>query len=373
MTSQDINEILTNPAALALVGLDELKKLQEQFPYSQGFHFLMAKKLIEEKSPEFEPSLHLASTYAIDRRFLYDYLHNQPTSKQKSFEVNSDKFSKLQFEVVDEEENNQDYDDWLEDIEETEGFYDSDKEVDDSRPQIEADIDKRLKEILGRFSKAPEDQHLVTAVNRIRNMELGSKQKNKEAETVETIKEQKIFIITDNLSEIKEDGLETVDLIDNDWDDVSIQSSIEFIEEGEFSDEESDELENERLERLKSAIRKKHIERLRASVEAYFKLSEEQIQTEEENIILNDIPNNVSFKDWFKSLKNQKKFEADDDITNELAESSLEQDDELMSEALAELLASQGNRERAAKMYEHLILKFPEKKRFFAQKIEDLS
>ena len=74
-----------------------------------------------------------------------------------------------------------------------------------------------------------------------------------------------------------------------------------------------------------------------------------------------------------QKLKNKKKFEADDDITNELAESSLVEDDDLMSEALAELLASQGNKKRAAKMYEHLILKFPEKKRFFAQKIEDLS
>ena len=371
MTSQDINEILINPEALALVGLDELRQLQKQFPYSQGFHFLIAKKLIEEKSPEFETNLNMTSTYAIDRKFLYDYLHNQPKRKQKSFEIDSGKFSKLQFEVIDEDENNQDYDDWVEDIDETDGFYHSDEEVNDSRPEIEADIDKRLKEILGKFSKEPEDQHLVTAVNRIRNMELGSETTPKEV--VEIPEEQKILVITDNLSEIKEDGLETVDLVDNDWEEVQVKSSITFIKESEFSDEESDELENERLERLKAAIRKKHIERLRASVEAYFKLSEEQIQQSEDNIVLNDIPNNVSFKDWFKSLRHQKKFEADDDITNELAESSLEQDDELMSEALAELLASQGNRERAAKMYEHLILKFPEKKRFFAQKIEDLS
>ena len=359
MTSQDINEILINPAALALVGLDELKKLQVQFPYSQGFHFLMAKKLIQEKSPAFETGLHMASTYALDRRFLYDYLNNQPKKVQKSFEVNTGNLSKLQLELVEEEEDNQKYDDWVEDIDAS--------EEEDNRPAIEADIDKRLKAILGKFSHEPEDQHLVTAVNRIRNMELGGETKS--TEPVEIPEEQKIFFITDNLSEIKEDGLETVDLIDNDWESIEVKSSIEFIKESEFSDEESGELENERLERLKFAIRKKHVERLRESVEAYFKLSEEQILAEEENVILGDIPNNVSFKDWFKSLNDKKKFEADDDIHHELAESSLVEDDELMSEALAELLASQGNKGRAVKMYEHLILKFPEKKRFFAKKI----
>ncbi len=54
-------------------------------------------------------------------------------------------------------------------------------------------------------------------------------------------------------------------------------------------------------------------------------------------------------------------------------EKSIEDDDELMSEALAELLVNQGNNVRAIKMYQHLILKFPEKKTFFAQKIKDLS
>jgi hypothetical protein len=365
MTSQDINEILINPEALALVGLDELKELQAQFPYSQGFHFLMAKKLIEKKSPEFEASLHMASTYALDRRFLYDYLNNQPKKAQKSFEVNTGSLSKLQVELVEEEDDFEGFDDWVEDIESSE---------ESKRPEIEADIDKRLKAILGKFGHEPEDQHLVTAVNRIRNMELGSETKSeKSVEIPEEIKEPKVLFITDNLSEIKEDGLETIDLVDNDWKGVEVESSIEFIKESEFSDVESDELENERLERLKAAIRKKHIERLRESVEAYFKLSEEQLQEEEVNVVLNDIPENVSFKDWFKSLKNKKKFQADDGIHNEFAASSLIEDDELMSEALAELLASQGNKARAAKMYQHLILKFPEKKRFFAQKIEDLS
>ena len=62
-------------------------------------------------------------------------------------------------------------------------------------------------------------------------MELGGETKS--TEPVEIPEEQKIFFITDNLSEIKEDGLETVDLIDNDWESIEVKSSIEFIKESE--------------------------------------------------------------------------------------------------------------------------------------------
>jgi hypothetical protein len=366
MTSTDINEILTNPQALALVNLDELRNLQKKFPYSQGFHFLIAKKLLEDNSVEFEASLHMAATYALDRRFLYEYLHHPPKKTSDNLNVPSASFSKFRFEPIEEEDLN--YDEWVEDIDAAEGYKASDE--DENPPSIEADIDKRLKEILGKFSETPADQHLLNAVNRIRNMELGNEPKSKAP--IEIPEEQRFFIIIDNLEEIRDDGLETDDLLSNHWqEEVQIQSSIEFIQESEFSDDdESDEMENERLERLKGAIRQKHIERLRASVDAFFKLSEEQLQQSEENVVLTDIPDNVSFKDWFASLKSHKRLEEDE--AHELANISLEEDDELMSEALAELLASQGNKERAAKMYEHLILKFPEKKRFFAMKIEDL-
>lgn len=58
---------------------------------------------------------------------------------------------------------------------------------------------------------------------------------------------------------------------------------------------------------------------------------------------------------------------------HQLAIKSLVQDDDLVSETLADLLAWQGNKTKATEMYRKLILRFPEKSSYFATKIEKIS
>ncbi|MCO6493851.1 MAG: hypothetical protein J5I98_35860 [Phaeodactylibacter sp.] len=55
-----------------------------------------------------------------------------------------------------------------------------------------------------------------------------------------------------------------------------------------------------------------------------------------------------------------------------LALRSITENKEILSETLAELLASQGEYQRAIEMYEALMLVFPQKSGFFAEKIENL-
>ncbi len=60
------------------------------------------------------------------------------------------------------------------------------------------------------------------------------------------------------------------------------------------------------------------------------------------------------------------------DVVSEIARQSVTENADLISETLADLLAAQQQYEKAIKMYERLILKFPKKSAYFASKIEKL-
>ena len=64
--------------------------------------------------------------------------------------------------------------------------------------------------------------------------------------------------------------------------------------------------------------------------------------------------------------------EIEDVPLNKIVENSLAESDEIASETLAELLTSQQQYKKALAMYERLILIFPEKSSFFAEKIKHL-
>ena len=59
-------------------------------------------------------------------------------------------------------------------------------------------------------------------------------------------------------------------------------------------------------------------------------------------------------------------------VAQELAERSVAENKDVISETLARLLAKQGYRDKAIAMYERLGLAFPEKSSFFAAEIDKL-
>lgn len=80
---------------------------------------------------------------------------------------------------------------------------------------------------------------------------------------------------------------------------------------------------------------------------------------------------NISpFLKWLKSKPGSEYVHPYDE--NQESDPQILEQEEVISETLADLLASQGYKERAIAMYSRLMQKFPEKSRFFAAKIEGL-
>jgi hypothetical protein len=405
VTNQDINALLSNLEALQLVEIQELEELCAKFPYFQSLRFLLVKKHVQVNSNSYEHPLNMAATYATNRKFLYDFLYEIQSPLLDDGEEDADADNAPQdidFEIVtdhheevpifsyseeddlesdyegEEEDNhfiiNGDIDDdlpeWIdEELEEEHAISD---EYSPQAPSIEEDVDQRVQNILSQISSDDTDRKLEEAIFRIRNMKLGNPSKPNNQRTPLT-EEQKIFQLHSELEELKDGGLETQDLLGSYPEKILKETSFTFLDT-DPSEEELEETENTQIEQLRAAMRRKYVERLRQSVEAYFNLEQETLKEANEQTFLEEIPNDMSFKEWMKSLKktaNEPVVEPE--TVEELVEHSLDEDDDLMSEALAELLASQGNKQRAIEMYEQLIIKFPEKKTFFALKIKDLN
>ncbi len=84
---------------------------------------------------------------------------------------------------------------------------------------------------------------------------------------------------------------------------------------------------------------------------------------------LSDIMESKHLEDLKKSKKKRKAGQKD--VSN-IAEQSITRHPDVISETLAKLLAQQGEKEQAAEIYERLMLVFPEKSAYFANRIEQL-
>ena len=420
MSIQDINDLIENPDALVVVDTQELMDFCTQYPYFQNLRFLLAKKQLLIQSSTYENMLNMAACYATDRAFLYNFLfeadHTEDTSAtdqaftEDGFNDNeADDVHDVDFELVvenelfEEQEHEEEEaranpmtdgeehsfeknipafeEDFLEEdeYEDDEGGSVSDDaapvQSNNSLESLEEDIDLRVKNILTKIGSTPANDNLEEAILRIRNMRLGTNLQKKQVPTpTPPQSEKKIFQLETALDDAQ-GSLETRDLMG----DFNInlvteqeQSAITFLE----NEDDEDAPRNTEMERIRAQMRKKHMDKLQKSVDAFLNLEGKERQQEVGNALLLEIPDDISFKDWMLDVRNKVMHE---DLRGEVnkqeedLDNSLEEDDELMSEALAELLVMQGNNERAIEMYEHLILKFPEKKTFFAQKIIDLS
>jgi len=164
-------------------------------------------------------------------------------------------------------------------------------------------------------------------------------------------------------------------------------SNSEIDEDGDEAptEEESDNQEDDRPEPIPKTYFKDWKEKFLPdpSEDPPTEISiEEILRTEDENVIEAVIKEEVEEEKKKKGKKKKKKQKNKDSSKKkdkkkkkkkkkviDIAKKSIQKNDDIISETLAELLVQQGSRKKAIQMYERLSLIFPEKSTFFADKI----
>ena len=111
------------------------------------------------------------------------------------------------------------------------------------------------------------------------------------------------------------------------------------------------------------------LKKLKAKVKQYKK---EEHKPESEGINLPGTEDEELKKFVEQNKKQMESNEAGADIEKQVAE-SIQNTENILSETMAKVYAKQGLTEEAIKIYHKLSLKYPEKRRFFAEKIDELS
>jgi len=102
-------------------------------------------------------------------------------------------------------------------------------------------------------------------------------------------------------------------------------------------------------------------------------LQEEPEAASDEGSALRPLPKDHLLEAFIREKTDQAQGRANFFNPMESARKSIEDNDEILSETLARLVAAQGKKDKAIKIYQKLMLKYPQKSSYFAAQIEKLS
>ncbi len=392
MNSENFHEYLKNPSKLHQISYQELKSLVLQYPFSPNLRYLLMVKSMFDQNKDYDRNLTLASMYTPDRKQLWKLVKQNSRLKEirENYEL-SEEFLELRdlssLENILEKQTL--------DIEDLAGSQEKkmaeDLPLSGNASPVEDAADDDLK-----FLNDDEDLDFLE--------ELMSEPDEVKGETP-----------APELLNVEDAGEQKADNFDNSQpaeEPLGETSSIEDLVEAGAGDEyqepqaeENDQAhvvsEEDFLEDLSAARGDEPAENF-----------EETTQTEEvqpapqageqpapaEPVAPAPLPKD-SFRSWrkelqpakasllsssLKSLPVQKKLDWDDELEDDfeddypedeakhIAEQSVREDEEIVSETLALVLEKQEHYEKAIAMYERLLLHNPKKSSFFAAKIKSL-
>ncbi len=98
----------------------------------------------------------------------------------------------------------------------------------------------------------------------------------------------------------------------------------------------------------------------------------EDLQDKKKDFPLRPLPKDELLEEFLRQRQGQSQGRVTFYNPDESARKSIEENDEILSETLARLIAAQGKNDKAIKIYQKLMLKYPQKSSYFAAQIEKL-
>lgn len=415
-----IYQAIENPSLRAKISVEELERIQAEYPYFSTAHVLLAKLYQEKNDHRFADQLQQAAVYASDRTVFYDYIKKVDDLEVLEILEKAEELEEL--EKVEEMEA-LDLVEELEELEKVEEIESVEKvEEVENIEEVEEVEALDLVEELEKLEELTIEQHQPNEEAFEEDQEETSDEPSLESSVrkavsaaFEEFKTQfKAEVKTDSKEEIEPDTSELeatteeiksvkakdYDPLDRDILVEAIHSSIEM----ELDEEESEELETEeeheqleieedskesegeksyaqlmmeRAARIQSqSTDKENIEPKNKSV------TEPEIQKEPRPTLPSAKMNVKSPQDLQKSLidkfiREQPKItpgKASDYSHNQnLGKESYEEDFTVVTETMAKLFVAQGKIDKARKVYRQLIALYPEKSIYFAAQLKNLN
>ena len=362
---------MKNPGTMTPEDSADLKKLSNEYPYSQIFHILLAKESYDKNLPDKNKRINLAALYSADRRILKEYITVQKPDTEEIHKRKKDDDIKVYPKKTDEPVKDQEVKKNREKGEKTvaEIVEDSpvkNEEAGDTIPPMEhknlaqevllsleeykqtmhkyEELEKKLKGKPSEHKKKPDDQAKKVTAKESSQDEPGDKNKNKNLKVVKSEKKSAT-------------NLEQSEVTDKP--DVNATNQVSKKEDMISEDQVlplKDEVEDTELIR-------DHIKMLDRRAEANYRKIKQEKQFELIEKFIENEPELISPKtDVIEEKEDQE----------DLSFPSTQFGDDLVTENLANIMVKQNNLAKAIDIYKKLIWKFPQKKGYFATQIEKL-
>jgi hypothetical protein len=319
MKATEIYNLLQDPEGIEHLSYEQLEEVLITYPYFQGARMLLLKKHYNQQDSAFDRHLALAAIYAPDRSRLFDFLNEVDLNKEANSET-------LEQSVVEKKNDNLKH--------QPEEFI---QESNKREVSVEVDIGEPIwsAEELTKETPQSKEQPIEDWL-----MDFEPPRMN----------------VKEDLGKKRNFKLPRIPVLNKGMFDFLDSKEIESKKEASVKTVKEKVEEEAKIIALPKKQAGRRIRSQGKDLESFDFFSE---QTD-------------AFLKRIASRDKGKKKRTEKEAIFSFSENSLEDNEEVVSETLADLLAKQGQSIKAIKMYEALILKVPEKNRYFARKIEAL-